>query len=70
MCDFFFLFRLIYWYKCSFILITNPNFISNKKPMYKGLSHFINFKALFLSTSSFKKKYFVVFYKKRMLKLY
>lgn len=38
--------------------------------MYKGLSHFINFKALFLSTSSFKKKYFVVFYKKRMLKLY
>lgn len=60
-----FIFRVIYWYKWSFILIRNPNFISNKKPKYKCLSHFINFKALFLFPSSCKNKYFVVFCKKK-----
>lgn len=58
------LFRITSWYKCSSVLITNRNFISNKKQKCRILSNFIQLKALFLCASSLKNKFFVVLYKK------
>jgi len=63
-----FLFRITSQYKCSLVFITNTNFISNKKPKCKILSHFTQVRALSQFASSLN-EFFVVFYKKRKKKM-
>lgn len=58
-----FLYRIKLCYKHSSVLITNTDFICNRKLKQKMSSPFFQLKALSLFVGSLKNKFFVVFLK-------